>query len=183
MSVTTTSLDLPEVLVLAHAIHADGRGRFEELYRAADYAAIGLPELVQDNLSVSARGVLRGLHFQHPDAQGKLVTVVAGAIFDVAVDVRAGSPRFGRAAAVTLRAGDGHQLWVPPGFAHGFCALADETIVLYKVSAYYAPEHQRVLAWDDPDLAIPWPLADPRLSDRDRGAPRLADFTTLPSYP
>ncbi|TNF25047.1 MAG: dTDP-4-dehydrorhamnose 3,5-epimerase [Deltaproteobacteria bacterium] len=182
MTVTATPTALPEVLLLAHPVHCDARGRFEELHRADAYAALGLPPLVQDNLGVSARGVVRGLHFQHPGAQGKLVTVLHGAIYDVAVDVRVGSPRFGRHVAVTLSAGDGHQLWIPPGFAHGYCALADDTLVLYKASAYYAPEHERVVAFDDPALGIAWPVARPVVSLRDGTARPLADAHDLPRW-
>ncbi|PKN59010.1 MAG: dTDP-4-dehydrorhamnose 3,5-epimerase [Deltaproteobacteria bacterium HGW-Deltaproteobacteria-14] len=178
MRITETAL--PEVWLLEHPVHADARGRFEELWRADDYAAAGLPPFVQDNHSTSLRGVIRGLHYQFPQIQGKLVSVLCGAIYDVAVDIRVGSPRFGRFVAVTLVAGDGRQLWVPPGFAHGFCALGETAHVVYKVTAPWRAAHERAIAWDDPALAIPWPVADPVVSERDRAAPRLADAGALP---
>lgn len=182
MSLIVAATALPEVWILEHPVHADARGRFEELWRADDYAAAGLPPFVQDNTSTSLRRVIRGLHFQEPEPQGKLISPLSGAIFDVAVDIRVGSPRFGRITAVTLTAGDGRQLWVPPGFAHGFCSLGDFAQVLYKVTAPWSPAHERAIAWDDPALAIPWPVADPVVSERDRTAPRLANAAPLPRY-
>jgi dTDP-4-dehydrorhamnose 3,5-epimerase len=131
---------------------------------------------VQDNHSRSTRGVLRGLHYQMPPAgQAKLVRVVLGEVWDVAVDIRHGSPTFGRWVGVTLSAENRRQLYVPVGFAHGFCVISEVAEFLYKASSYYAPDLERGIAWDDPDLAIPWPVAGPTLSARDRSHPRLAD--------
>ena len=137
--------DLPGVLRLAPTVHRDARGWFAEAWRRTDYAALGLPaEFVQDNVSSSARGVLRGLHFQHPRAQGKLVTVLAGEVFDVAVDVRVGSPTFGRWTGAPLSGETLHQLWIPPGFAHGFCATSETALFAYKCTdAYDAPSEAR----------------------------------------
>lgn len=169
---------LPEVLWVQRPVFADDRGWFRELWRAAEAAAVGLPaSFVQDNVSFSRRGVLRGLHYQHPHAQGKLVTPVLGRIYDVAVDLRRGSPTFGRWVGLELDAADGGMLYVPPGFAHGFLALSDPAIVLYKCTAYYRPEADRSVAWNDPDLAIAWPIDEPpRLSPKDAAAPRLREL-------
>lgn len=161
----------------------DARGWFQETYSRPRLRDAGLDvEFVQDNMSMSARaGTVRGLHFQIPPfAQAKLIGVIAGAIFDVAVDIRVGSPTFGRHVAMNLTPESG-QLYVPEGFAHGFCTLAPDTVIAYKVSAPYAPEHDRGLDWADPALAIAWPPAPGAaiLSDRDRKHPRLAD---LPAY-
>jgi dTDP-4-dehydrorhamnose 3,5-epimerase len=136
---------------------------------------------VQDNHSLSRKpGVIRGLHFQLPPfAQAKLVRVVRGSVLDVVVDIRRGSPSFGHHATVTLSAGNGLQLFVPHGFAHGFCTLEPDTEVLYKVDAYYAPEHERGLLWNDPALAIPWPAAAPEISDKDRCWPSLSDLADM----
>ena len=175
---------LTEVLEFQPVRHGDERGYFSEIFRQSVFVdAAGAASFVQENESLSARvGTLRGLHFQlHPFAQGKLVRCLTGAIFDVAVDLREGSPTKGRWAAATLTAERGNQLWIPPGFAHGFCTLLPDTRVSYKVSAYYSAEHDRGVAWDDPDIGIAWPdLADPEtLSAKDRVQPRLAD---LPAY-
>ncbi len=173
-----TALDLPEVLVLEPAVHADDRGRFHESYNRRRFAELtGTdPDFVQDNHSVSARGVLRGLHYQAPPAaQGKLVRVVVGEIFDVAVDIRRTSPRFGRWAAARLSADDHRQMWIPPGFAHGFLVLSETAEVLYKTTDYYAPEHERCIRWNDPDIGIDWPLTDPPLlSPKDAAGATLA---------
>ncbi len=178
------SLDLPEVKLIEPRIHRDARGFFMETYNARAYREAGIAaDFVQDNHSLSvAVGTVRGLHFQAPPhAQGKLVRVVRGRIFDVAVDIRHGSPTFGRWTGAELSADNGHQLWVPVGFAHGFCTLEPETEVVYKVTDYYAPEADFGLAWDDPELAIPWPLpgTGATLSPRDAKHPRLRD---LPAY-
>jgi dTDP-4-dehydrorhamnose 3,5-epimerase len=159
----------------------DDRGVFTETYSHRDFAALGIAdEFVQDNECRSIReGTVRGLHFQLPPrAQAKLVRVLRGAILDVVVDLRRSSGSHGRHLAVGLDAAEGHQLYIPPGFAHGFCTLEPGTTVAYKVSAPYTPELDRCLAWDDPDLALPWPLgrADAVLSERDRRAPRLRDL-------
>jgi dTDP-4-dehydrorhamnose 3,5-epimerase len=160
-----TPTRLPEVLLVKPQVMGDARGFFVESWNERRFAqATGVTErFVQDNHSRSAQGVLRGLHYQvAPALQGKLVRVVAGRIWDVAVDLRRSSPRLGQWVGVELSADNGLQLWVPPGFAHGFLTLSDTADVLYKATAYYAPEHERILAWDDPRLRIEWPLAQLR---------------------
>ena len=164
--------------------HGDARGYFAETFRADRFAAVvGGWGFVQENQSLSASaGTVRGLHFQtHPHAQGKMVRVFAGAIFDVAVDLRADSPHYGAWEAVTLTADAGNQLWVPPGFGHGFCTLAPDSVVSYKVTAYYSADHDAGVAWDDPAIGIAWPaVADPAtLSAKDRAQPRLRDLAPL----
>jgi len=164
--------------------HGDARGYFSEIFRADRFAAAAGPiELVQENQSLSAQvGTIRGLHFQIPPAaQGKLVRCVAGAIFDVAIDIRHDSPTFGQWVSAELSADNGQQLWVPAGFAHGFCTLVPDTVVAYKVSSYYSPECDRGVAWDDPDIAIDWPLVAnaATLSGKDRVQPRLADLAPV----
>jgi len=170
---------IPDVLFI-HAIkRGDDRGFFCETYKRSALAAFGVDlDWPQDNHAFSATsGVLRGLHFQRPPAaQAKLLRVVRGAIFDVAVDIRRASPTYGHHTAVELQAESGTQILVPAGFAHGYCTLTDNTEVLYKVSAEYAPETEAGLAWDDPDLGIAWPIAGPVLSPRDRHWPRLRDL-------
>jgi dTDP-4-dehydrorhamnose 3,5-epimerase len=174
----TPDARLPEVLLVEPRVFRDPRGSFCETYNAERYAAAGLRlPFVQDNLSRSSRGVLRGLHLQHPRDQGKLVTVLAGAVFDVAVDVRRGSPRFGAWTGYTLTADSAHQLWVPPGFAHGFLVLEDDTMFSYKCTDVYAPAHELTVRWDDPDVGIEWPWdAAPILSEKDAAAPTLAEL-------
>ena len=174
------SLDLPEVKILSPRKFGDARGFFSETYNRDAFAAAGLGHVfVQDNHSFSATpGTLRGLHFQLPPyAQDKLVRVTRGAIFDVAVDIRRGSPTFGRWVGAEISAENWNQIFVPVGFAHGFCTLAPDTEVIYKVTAPYAPESERGIAWDDPQLAIDWPLpvARPILSGKDGENPLLAD--------
>jgi dTDP-4-dehydrorhamnose 3,5-epimerase len=182
------ALAIQDVKLITPSIFRDERGFFSETYnrRALARAAIDR-EFVQDNQSLSrAKGVLRGLHFQiAPHPQGKLVRVTRGAIFDVAVDIRQGSPTFGRHVSAILSADNWSQLWVPEGFAHGFCTLEPDTEVIYKVTDFYAPECERGLAWDDPDLSIAWPLVGPRaiLSDKDRLHPRLRDLPAQFTYP
>ncbi len=179
----TVETALPGVLLVEPRVFRDERGAFTETFQLARYQAAGIAgPFVQDNFSRSVKGTLRGLHFQEPDAQGKLVQVLRGAVYDVAVDVRVGSPSFGRWVGVVLDDAELKQLWVPPGFAHGFLVLSDEAHFVYKCSAPYAPEHERGIRWDDPDLAIAWPTAAPRLSAKDARAPRLADAEVLPRY-
>lgn len=181
MEVKITSI--PGVLFLVPRFFNDARGYFVETYNARDAREAGLTaEFVQDNQALSLRrGTVRALHFQvPPNVQAKLVRVLRGSIYDVALDLRAGSPSYGRWVAATLTAQGGEQLFVPRGFAHGYCTLEDNTEVAYKVDAYYAPDCERGLAWDDPTLNIGWPVspADTVLSDKDRRLPRFADFAS-----
>ena len=176
MKVERTST--PDVLVLEPDVIRDARGFFYESYNRRSFAAAtGLDvEFVQDNHSRSARNVLRGLHYQVRQPQGKLVRVVAGEIWDVAVDLRRGSSSFGRWAATKLDAESHRMLWIPPGFAHGFVVLSEQADVLYKATDFYAPEHERTLLWNDPAIAIRWPLAgEPVMTDKDRRGVPLAD--------
>ena len=172
-------LSIPGVLLITPQRFPDSRGFFSETWSERRYAAAGIPgPFVQDNHSLSVqRSTVRGLHAQiAPSVQGKLVRVVRGAIWDVAVDVRHGSPTYGQHAGAELSADNWRQLWVPEGFLHGFCTLEPNTEVIYKVTAPYDRDAERGVAWDDPDLAIPWPLEDDALlSDKDRELPRLAD--------
>lgn len=175
---------IPDVRVFIPDKHGDQRGFFSETYRRSALAAAGVDlDFVQDNHTLSAeKGTIRGLHFQiPPHAQHKLVRVVYGAIVDVAVDLRRGSPTFGRHAAVEISAAAWNQILVPVGFAHGFCTLEPDTQVIYKVTDYYAPEHDRGLLWNDPDLGIAWPVTEAQavLSERDRKLPRLKNLTDL----
>lgn len=167
-----THCDIDDVLLLEPRVFGDARGFFMESFNQRAFSdATGLNlQFVQDNHSRSARGVLRGLHYQAVQPQGKLVRVVAGAVFDVAVDIRRDSPTFGKWVGQVLSAENNHQLWVPPGLAHGFLVLSEFADFLYKTTDYYAPEHERCIAWNDPTLAIDWPLDGqaPVLSDKDR---------------
>jgi len=173
---------LPDVLVLEPKVFGDARGFFLESWNAREFAAAGIAAaFVQDNHSRSSRGVLRGLHYQVAQAQGKLVRVIAGEVYDVAVDLRRASPAFGRWVGVALSADNRRMVWIPPGFAHGFLVVSEAAEVLYKATDYYAPEHERTIAWDDPELAIAWPLAGaPTLSARDRAGARFRDAQTFP---
>ena len=179
---------LPGVRVIEPDVHGDDRGFFLEVFRDERYREVGiiLSETtggpIQLNHSRSVRDTLRGLHFQEPRAQGKLVWVVAGAVFDVAVDVRRGSPTFGRWTGVELSERSPRQVWIPPGFAHGFCVLSDSADCMYACSDVYARECERVVVWNDPDIAIDWPTDEPILSPKDAAAPRLADAPVLPDY-
>ena len=172
-------LDPPGLLRVIPDVHGDDRGFFAERWSAKDHAPHGIPTLAQVNHSRSARGVVRGLHWQAPPAlQGKLVWVARGAILDVAVDLRAGSPTFGRWATLELTDANAHQLWIPPGFGHGFRVLSDVADVLYGTDAPYTPEADRTVAWNDPELNIDWGAFDegePILSNKDAAAPRLDD--------
>ena len=177
LNVISTALD--GVLILEPKVFGDARGFFMESYNRRDFAAAtGLDmDFVQDNHSRSRRGVLRGLHYQIKQPQGKLVRVVRGAVFDVAVDIRRSSPTFGQWAGVELSEENNRQFWIPPGFAHGFLVLSESADFLYKASDWYAPEHERGIAWNDPAIGITWPLdaiGEPLLSDKDRAAPALA---------
>ena len=165
------ALRVPDVLLLTPVVHGDARGTFLEGWNARTYAAAGIPEhWVQDNISESAQRVLRGLHCQVQQVQGKLVRCVHGAVFDVAVDLRAGSPTLGQWCGATLDATTWQAMWVPPGFAHGYYVLSDRATVHYKVTDFYSPAHERCLQWDDADIGIAWPLIDgapPVLAARD----------------
>ena len=181
MKVTPTAL--PEVLLVEPELHGDGRGFFYESFQALRYAEAGIPgPFVQDNHSRSSRGTLRGLHFQEPRSQGKLVQVLRGTVYDVAVDVRRGSPRFGKWMAIELSDSSPSQLWIPPGFAHGFCVLSESADFFYKCTDYYAPEAERAIAWNDPALGIAWPVTEPLLSAKDRAAPTLMAAPVLPVF-
>lgn len=175
--------ELPDVLILEPRVFGDERGFFYESFNARAFSeATGLNrEFVQDNHSRSQRGVLRGLHYQLQQAQGKLVRVTAGEVYDVAVDIRRRSPTFGRWVGVHLSAENKRQLWLPEGFAHGFLVLSEYAEFLYKTTDYYAPAHERCIRWDDPSLAIDWPLESaPQLSAKDQAGLSLADAEVSP---
>lgn len=179
MSLNVIRTPLEGVLILEPKVFGDARGFFMESYNQRDFAEVtGLDvDFVQDNHSRSRRGVLRGLHYQIQQPQGKLVRVVRGAVFDVAVDIRRSSPTFGCWAGTELSEENQRQFWIPPGFAHGFLVLSESADFLYKASDWYAPEHERGIAWNDPAIGITWPLdaiGEPLLSDKDRAAPALA---------
>jgi dTDP-4-dehydrorhamnose 3,5-epimerase len=178
MQVTPT--ELPDVLEIAPRVFGDERGFFFESWNRRAFEAAGVRgDFVQDNHSRSRRGVLRGLHYQIERAQGKLVRVVAGEVFDVAVDLRRSSPTFGRAMCRVLSASNKRMLWVPPGFAHGFLVLSEDAEFLYKTTDYWYPEHERTLLWNDPALGIAWPLPGPPvLAAKDAAGRRLADADT-----
>lgn len=181
MNVSAT--ELPGVLIIEPQVFGDERGFFYESFNARDFAqATGLhPQFVQDNHSRSQRGVLRGLHYQVEHAQGKLVRVTAGEVLDVAVDIRQSSPAFGKWASVRLSADNSRQVWIPPGFAHGFVVLSDYAELLYKTTDYYTPSAERCIRWDDPDLNIDWQLdGAPNLSAKDRNGTRLRDADLFP---
>jgi dTDP-4-dehydrorhamnose 3,5-epimerase len=175
---------IPEVLIIEPDVHKDARGFFLETYHAGRYRAHGIDAaFVQDNHSRSLAGTLRGLHLQVRRPQGKLVRVIAGSVYDVAVDVRRGSPTFGQWTAVTLSADNFRQVYVPPGFAHGFCVLSEVAEFEYKCTDLYDPGYELGIAWNDPQIGIAWPVANPMLSDRDRAHPTLrAVEASLPSY-
>lgn len=170
--------DLPGALILEPKVFGDARGFFQETWNAKVFADIGIDaQFVQDNHSRSAKGILRGLHYQIQEPQGKLVRVTSGRVFDVAVDIRRSSPHFGRWTGVELSGENKRMFWVPPGFAHGFIALEDETDFLYKCTALYAPQWDRSIAWNDPEIGIDWPLEGlaPLLSAKDVAAVALKD--------
>jgi dTDP-4-dehydrorhamnose 3,5-epimerase len=160
--------NLPEVLIIEPKVFGDSRGYFFETWQQSRYEEIGITEnFVQDNVSFSSRGVLRGLHYQHPHSQGKLVSVLQGEVFDVAVDIRIGSPSFGQWAGVVLSEANHRQLWVPPGFAHGFCVTSEFAYFSYKCTNLYTPQAEGGIIWNDPDIGIAWPLKDVVLSAKD----------------
>ena len=181
MKVDTTPL--PGLLLVTPRVFGDSRGFFLETFHQEKYGAHGITgPFVQDNWSRSTKDTLRGLHFQHPNAQGKLVCVTRGAVFDVAVDIRVGSPHFGQWYGVELSESNRQQLWIPPGFAHGFCALTDEADFLYKCTALYAPDCEQSILWNDPMMAIEWPTSSPLLSKKDAEAPLLSKVARLPPF-
>ena len=170
--------ELPGLLLIEPKVFGDPRGFFMETWNERRYQEAGLPGgFVQDNVSFSRQGVLRGLHFQRPlQPQGKLISVLQGEVFDVAVDVRRSSPTFGRWHAVVLSEANRRQFFIPPGFAHGFLVLSATALFHYKCTDYYAPQAEVTIRWDDPDLRLAWPIGNPTLSDRDAQAPRLRDI-------
>ncbi|OGS95987.1 MAG: dTDP-4-dehydrorhamnose 3,5-epimerase [Gallionellales bacterium RIFCSPLOWO2_02_FULL_57_47] len=176
---------LPGVLIIEPKVFGDQRGFFMETWNQANYAAAGIPDtFVQDNLSLSKKGTLRGLHFQKPNAQGKLVYVLQGEVFDVAVDIRHGSPTFGQSVSIVLSADNKRQLYIPPGFAHGFCVTSETALFAYKCTDKYNPRAEASVLWNDPALNIEWPIDNPELSTKDIQGIRLADLPVdrLPRY-
>lgn len=179
----TLPTELDGVLLIEPEVHGDDRGFFLESWNERRFAEAGIQaRFVQDNHSRSARGVLRGIHYQVRQPQGKLVRVTSGAVFDVAVDLRRSSPQFGKWAGIELSASNKRMLWVPQGFGHGFLALEDGTDLLYKCTDFYSPDDERGIAWNDPTIGIDWPLkgSAPIISARDSGAPSLADAEIYP---
>ncbi|MFI4969343.1 MAG: dTDP-4-dehydrorhamnose 3,5-epimerase [Lysobacterales bacterium] len=177
--------ELPGCVVIEPAVHGDVRGFFYESFHAARFAEAGFDfRFVQTNVSRSAQGVLRGLHYQWPHPQGKLVSVLEGEVYDVAVDIRAGSPTFGRWAAAILSADNKRHFWVPEGFAHGFAVLSENATFLYQCTALYDRAADAAIRWNDAALAIDWPIAEPVLSDKDQRSPFLAEVARekLPTY-
>ena len=176
---------LPGVLLIRPRVFRDDRGSFRELWRRERYAEAGVPEdLVQDNAATSRKGVLRGLHYQYPEPQGKLVMVLEGEVYDVVADIRRESPHFGRWYGTRLSAENGHQLWIPEGFAHGYVTLSETAVLAYKCTRVYNPDGDAAVRWDDPDLGIAWPVTAPVLSGKDAAAPRLREIPAdrLPPY-
>lgn len=177
--------ELPGVLIVEPDRFGDDRGYFQETWHASRYADAGIPgPFVQDNLSLSHHGVLRGLHFQNPNGQGKLVYVLAGEVFDVAVDIRVGSPGFGKWTGAILAADSGRQFYIPPGFAHGFCVTGETALFVYKCTGFYDRESEGTIRWDDPQIGIDWPVSAPLVSEKDAGAPLLSmmDGAKLPRF-
>lgn len=167
---------IKDVKIIAPKMFSDNRGLFFETYKKSEFSTHGIPDtFVQENVSVSKKFVLRGLHYQiNPRAQGKLVSVLSGRIFDVAVDIRKGSPTFGRYVSVDLNSHDGRMFWIPQGFAHGFLSLEDDTRVAYKITAEYSPDHERGILWNDPAIGIPWPQINVTIAERDSRFPVLS---------
>jgi len=183
--ITVIKTRIEGVLIFEPKVFGDGRGFFMETWSRDRYReAISDVEFVQDNVSSSSRGVLRGLHYQNPQPQGKLVQVLKGEVLDVAVDIRVGSPSFGKVATCLLSGENHRQFYVPAGFAHGFCVLSERALFLYKCTEFYNAKTEGGLLWNDPDLGIDWPVADPILSEKDANAPRLKDIPKekLPVY-
>ena len=179
MPFTFKKMEIPDVILISPKVFEDERGFFIETYKYDDFKKFGLSErFIQDNYSRSAKkGTLRGLHYQiEPKAQSKVIRVVRGSILDVAVDIRPGSTTYGKWVAATLSAGNREMMYVPKGFAHGFCTLEDDTEIIYKCNEVYSPEHERVIVWNDPAIGIEWPVADPILSERDKGWPLFSEL-------
>ena len=184
MKITPHSV-LPEILVIEPDVFRDDRGHFLETYQDRRYSDLGLPaRFVQDNISHSKKGVLRGLHYQLGKPQGKLVWVMQGEVFDVAVDIRRGSPNFGHWVGEKLSSENCRQIYIPEGFAHGFCVISEVAVFAYKCTDYYAPEGERGIRWDDPSLGIEWPISEPIISDKDRGYDILENVSPedLPTF-
>ncbi len=176
---------LPEVLTMQPELFSDERGFFLETWNSKRYESIGIPgPFVQDNVSLSKKGVLRGLHFQHPQAQAKLVQVLSGEVLDVAVDIRVGSPTFGQWVTGVLSGTNHTQMYIPPGFAHGYCVTSDTALFVYKCTDFYNPSTECGIIWNDPDLNIDWPIKEPLLSTKDASYARLKDLPPdkLPRY-
>jgi dTDP-4-dehydrorhamnose 3,5-epimerase len=177
MSIHTEDTILEGLRVVVPRVFKDSRGFFMETYSKPVYTDAGIrEEFVQDNVSFSGKGVVRGLHFQNPNAQGKLVHVLQGKVFDVAVDIRKDSPDFGRWHGEYLSSENCRQLWIPAGFAHGFCVVSDSALLAYKCTDLYTPENEGAIRWDDPDIGIEWPAKDPVISEKDAAAPFLSDI-------
>ena len=173
-----TRFNIDGLLLIEPKVFGDPRGFFMETWNRRKYEEAGITAgFVQDNISVSRRGTLRGLHYQNPSAQGKLVSVMAGEVFDVAVDIRRGSPTFGKWHGVRLSSENKHQFFIPPGFAHGFAVLSEMAMFYYKCTDYYSPKDEMTIQWNDPDIGIDWPLKDPILSDKDTKGLRLRDVS------
>jgi dTDP-4-dehydrorhamnose 3,5-epimerase len=171
------TLEIPEIILIEPRVFGDDRGFFLEMYKHGDFTENGIPiAFVQTNHSHSMQGVLRGLHYQkEPLAQAKLITTVQGAIFDVAVDIRKGSPTYGKWVGSVLSSDNHHLLYIPPGFAHGFCVLSEEADIIYQVTAAYSPEHDRGILWNDPEIGVDWTIEAPLLSPKDARQPLLRD--------
>lgn len=168
---------LSGILIIEPDVYRDARGSFTEVWSSQRYAAVGIDDaFVQDNISFSTKGVLRGLHFQNPSAQGKLILIIDGEVFDVVVDLRVGSSTFGKWHGEILSGSNGRQLFVPVGFAHGFVVTSESALFLYKCTEYYNKVTEKTILWNDPDLAIGWPIASPIVSDKDQRGRRLKDF-------
>ncbi len=171
-----TPQEIPPVLLIEPKTFGDQRGYFKETFSTRNFPGSPDVSFVQDNVSFSRQGILRGLHLQHPYDQGKLVMAITGRIFDVAVDVRVGSPTFGKWISAELTEENHRQLYIPPGFAHGFCVMSDTAHVLYKCTELYHPEAELGVAFDDPDIGVAWPISEPLVSEKDRAAARLRDI-------
>lgn len=179
------TFDVSGLLLIEPKVFGDERGYFMETWNQTRYAEAGIPErFVQDNLSFSRHGVLRGLHFQKPNTQGKLVYVLQGEVFDVAVDIRLGSPTFGQSVSMILSADNRRQFYIPPGFAHGFCVTGETALFAYKCTEFYDPKSEASVLWNDPALGIDWPVSNPEISPKDAVGVPLAEFSQdrLPVY-